>query len=849
MEETLSHMALGAEGDHIHYPPEYVKGNRIEGGGAESIHRALTRDGKVLVLKKVEITSSDDDWKLADELCKIEILKGSAHPNVVRYRNCTFRAFDKVLRVEMSLDFVFHETLEERYREFKLTDRQVGLYTRDILNGIAYLHEKNIVHRDIRCANIWIDEKSVCKLVNFGKAKELRYRKYDILSISKVGQAHWMAPELTEYGQRYTEQVDIWSLGCTVLEMLTRRKPYEADGEVSEKQVVAFLKESQGPTIPANLSPTAQNFLKRCLQIKPENRTTALDLLQDPFVVDKDASLPLQSPEETKKDAAIPLQSPEETKKDAAIPLQSPEETKKDSAIPLQSPEETKKDAAITLQSPEETDKDAANPLQWPEETDDVNIEHVASPGEGIESQLQNSTIASSVEQMCHQISEELEKHGHDLNLVLIVSSNWLEKSQPDADKVYTKLSNAGYLKTFETDTYSCFENILNTADGDCCCTDAPTSLKQSPNRVDEAPQNNEGYADSTSNSQSVNSEGVLKDDFSVRNSGLKSDHVAHNSREQNVFTAAENDDSRNSGQASYLNKCTPIPLQILMDGASSSSLSSTYLTPRTEASISMALDTGSRIIKVPITLSCCVRDKEIHIKFKCFKGEIYNFPSGSVLVRTRLAISATVSDQHVILKPVDPSHDKPRVCSVGEATWAYSRETRGNPWYAKISPSIQSIFGGFSLGEFGVTKNHKETVEVCRRKEPLKLVTLSAGHAGCSRLDFQKVLVLERNVPNTMLAREHKDVTCVDAQADANPIRLTGTFDPIGTQGMITVQITCCAELAVGVIPWDDIDKNMKREMQAVKRKETIISLCDMQTHGHVTFTGSVHTFSDKNQ
>ncbi|KAK9057791.1 hypothetical protein SSX86_022629 [Deinandra increscens subsp. villosa] len=154
------------------------------------------------------------------------------------------------------LELVTKGSLAKLYRNYCLRDSQVSAYTRQILRGLNYLHKRNVVHRDIKCANILVDATGSVKLADFGLAKATKLN--DINSFK--GTPYWMAPEVSplslniyqfhilsegdhvilfmffcltvdhqvvnlKYGG-YGLPADIWSLGCTVLEMLTRKIPY-----------------------------------------------------------------------------------------------------------------------------------------------------------------------------------------------------------------------------------------------------------------------------------------------------------------------------------------------------------------------------------------------------------------------------------------------------------------------------------------------------------------------------------------------------------------------------------------------------------------------------------------------
>ena len=98
-------------------------------------------------------------------------------------------------------------------------------YTRQIIEGIKYIHSKNVVHRDIKGKNVMLKANGVIKLIDFGCAKQLNQQSSNTkeeLLMSLYGTAYWMSPEMVrEVG--HGPKTDIWSSGCTVFEMVVRR--------------------------------------------------------------------------------------------------------------------------------------------------------------------------------------------------------------------------------------------------------------------------------------------------------------------------------------------------------------------------------------------------------------------------------------------------------------------------------------------------------------------------------------------------------------------------------------------------------------------------------------------------
>ncbi|KAL0387187.1 UNVERIFIED_CONTAM: Mitogen-activated protein kinase kinase kinase [Sesamum radiatum] len=176
------------------------------------------------------------------------------------------------------LELVTKGSLANLYGKYQLRDSQVSVYTRQILSGLNYLHCRNVVHRDIKCANILVDVSGSVKLADFGLAKATKLN--DIKSCK--GTPYWMAPEVVNRRNRgYGRAADIWSLGCTVLEMLTGQIPYS---HLEGMQALFRIGKGELPPIPNTLSRDAKDFILNCLQVNPDNRPTAAQLLEHPFV-------------------------------------------------------------------------------------------------------------------------------------------------------------------------------------------------------------------------------------------------------------------------------------------------------------------------------------------------------------------------------------------------------------------------------------------------------------------------------------------------------------------------------------------------------------------------------------
>lgn len=178
--------------------------------------------------------------------------------------------------------------LLRKYGNFQ--ECMIKIYTRQILKGLDYLHSFGIVHRDIKGANILVSSEAVCKLSDFGGAKILMQKGNEQF----LGTPNWIAPEILR-GERYTRYADIWSVGCTVLEMLTALPPWSTiKNQMKLMNKVAMTKKP--PTYPKKLSPECKDFLNNCFKINPRERMRARDLLNHPFLAEAEERVIEASP-------------------------------------------------------------------------------------------------------------------------------------------------------------------------------------------------------------------------------------------------------------------------------------------------------------------------------------------------------------------------------------------------------------------------------------------------------------------------------------------------------------------------------------------------------------------------
>ncbi|XP_059348782.1 serine/threonine-protein kinase PAK 3-like [Ammospiza nelsoni] len=257
---------------------KYTAFEELGRGGFGAVYKALdTSSGQQVAIKIMSL-----EEEMSEELAANEILamRDNRSPNIVTYLD----SYLVDAELWLAMEFMDGGTLFDVLRAVYLEEGQIGAVCRECLQGLHFLHSRQVIHRDIKSCNVLVGTDGSVKLGDFGLCAQLspEHSKRS----SSVGTPSWMAPEVVR-GEAYGPKVDIWSLGIMGLEMVEGEAPYQREARL---RVFELLERNGPPKLqnPRHHSALLRDFLRCCLQADEDRRWSAQELLQHPFVTSGD---------------------------------------------------------------------------------------------------------------------------------------------------------------------------------------------------------------------------------------------------------------------------------------------------------------------------------------------------------------------------------------------------------------------------------------------------------------------------------------------------------------------------------------------------------------------------------
>ncbi|EAX92044.1 STE family protein kinase [Trichomonas vaginalis G3] len=247
-------------------PDRFLKKEELGSGAFGVVYAAFDQEtSKTVAIKCLINNEAIEDFQ--EELTLLKRLK---HPSIVPYLD-SFKDSNGALHIVM--EYAENGSLLDVIKTYgPLNEMICSIYVVQILQGLEYLHNQSIIHRDIKAANVLMQGDN-CKLADFGLALDLD--KYGHTLRESAGSPYWMAPEVIN-GDPVDTKCDIWSIGATVHELLVGKPPL---WDLAPMPAMFQIAGPRDIPIPARFSPDCKEFLQLCLNKNPKLRPDAKQLL------------------------------------------------------------------------------------------------------------------------------------------------------------------------------------------------------------------------------------------------------------------------------------------------------------------------------------------------------------------------------------------------------------------------------------------------------------------------------------------------------------------------------------------------------------------------------------------
>lgn len=260
-----------------------------EGAGGSVAKCKLKTGSKIFALKTINILNTDPEFQ-KQIFRELQFNRSFKSDYIVRYYGMFRDELNCSIYIAMeymggkSLDAVYKNLLS---RGGRIGEKVLGKIAEDVLRGLSYLHEKKVIHRDIKPQNILFNEKGEVKLCDFGVSGEA----VNSLATTFTGTSFYMAPERIQ-GEPYSVTCDVWSLGLTILEVAQGHFPFGSDKITANIAPIELLvmiltftpKLDDEPENNISWSNSFKSFIEYCLKKDPRERPSPRQMLKHPWI-------------------------------------------------------------------------------------------------------------------------------------------------------------------------------------------------------------------------------------------------------------------------------------------------------------------------------------------------------------------------------------------------------------------------------------------------------------------------------------------------------------------------------------------------------------------------------------
>ncbi|XP_050073943.1 serine/threonine-protein kinase Nek8 [Anopheles maculipalpis] len=229
-------------------------------------------DGQQVVMKQIALSNlAKPEREMA--MNEVEVFSKLHHPNIIAYLGSSVRGDLLLIEMEYADGGTLAQMLAERNQSEPLPERFVLNMFEQLTSAISYMHSQNILHRDLKTANVFLHGKGTVKVGDFGISKIMNT---NVHAQTVLGTPYYFSPEMCE-GKEYNEKSDVWALGCIVGEMCCLKKAFTA---TNLSELVGKIMTAEYVPLPTNYSESLRHVLGLMFQIDPIARPSASELLQ-----------------------------------------------------------------------------------------------------------------------------------------------------------------------------------------------------------------------------------------------------------------------------------------------------------------------------------------------------------------------------------------------------------------------------------------------------------------------------------------------------------------------------------------------------------------------------------------